>query len=193
MNRKYLPVLLMVLCGVLVLASGCTSPLPQSANGTSTPTATITPVASASDALKDLALSPQDLPQGYSLVYREEMRPGDPNCTAEVCFLQGYFVNGTDTKSTFINQAIVLYNTDATPASLDKVLMDQLPNFSANLMTLSNPDIGDASAFYQFTQGDNGEGYLLIFGKGNLYEIIMVRGPDASETMVVDLAKKALS
>jgi hypothetical protein len=152
-------------------------------------------VASASDALKDLSLSPQDLPAGYSLVYRGEMRPGDPNCTAPSCFLQGYFVsasNGSDNSSTVINQAIVLYNTDATPDSLRPVLEDQLRDFSANLTALSDPDIGDASAFYQFTGENYGEGYLLIFGKGNVYEIFMVWGQDASESMVIELAKKAL-
>jgi hypothetical protein len=124
------------------------------------------------------------------------MRPGDPNCTApSVCFLQGYFIsasNGTDNTSTVINQAIVLYNTDATPATLLPVLEDQLRDFSANLTALPDPDIGDASAFYRFTREDYGEGYLIVFGKGKVYEIIMVWGPDASESMVIDLAKKAL-
>jgi hypothetical protein len=194
MKQKYLPLLFMVLCGILVLAAGCTSPVPGG-NHTATPTATVTPVASARDALKDLALSPQDLPPGYSLVYRGEMRPGDPNCTASACFLQGYFIsasNGTDNTSTVINQAIVIYDVDATPDSLGPVLTDQLRDLSSNLTTLPDPDLGDASAFYRFERPDYGDGYLLIFGKGNVYEIIMVWGPDASESMVIDLAKKAL-
>ena len=195
MKQKYLPLLFMVLCGMLVLAAGCISPV-QNGNHTAIPTATVTPVASASDALKDLALSPQDLPPGYSLVYRGEMRPGDPNCTApSVCFLQGYFIsasNGTDNTSTVINQAIVIYNADATPATLGPVLADQLRDLSGNLTPLPDPGIGDASAFYRYTRGENAEGYILIFGKGNVYEIFMIWGPDASENMVVDLAKKAL-
>jgi hypothetical protein len=198
MKHRYLSLLFMLLCVILVLAAGCTSPVQPEENRTPSPTATITPVASASDALRDLALSPEDLPPGYSLVYRGEMRPGEPNCTAQVCFLQGYFItasNGINNTSTVINQAIVIYDADTTPASLRPVLEDQLRDFAAtaNLTPLPDPGIGDASALYRFSREDYGEGYLLIFGKGNVYEIIMVWGPDASETMVVDLAKKALS
>ncbi|NTV00068.1 MAG: hypothetical protein HGA55_02970 [Methanoregulaceae archaeon] len=198
MKRKYIPVLFSALCGILALAAGCSSLVTP--EGNATPTATVTNVASAYDALRGMALSPQDLPAGYSLVYRGEMRPGDPNCTAEVCFLQGYFIsasNGTDNASTIIDQAIVIYNVNAMPETLRPVLDNQLQvNASGgNFTALADPGIGDVSALYRFslpTDGEPIEGYLVIFGKGNLYEIIMVRGPDASETMVVDLAKKAL-
>jgi hypothetical protein len=199
MKRTYILVLFIALCGILALAAGCTSPIPS--QETPTPTATVTTVASASEELKDLALSPEDLPAGYSLVYRGDMAPGDPNCTAPmICFLQGYFIsasNGIDNTSTFIDQAIVIYNANATPETLRPVLDDQLRGVASggNFTELPDPGIGEASALYRFslpTDGEPLEGYLVIFGKGNLYEIIMVRGPDASESVVVDLARKAL-
>ncbi len=196
MKQKYLPLLLMVAFGILVLATGCTSPI-QEGNRTPSATATVTPVASANDALKDLALTSEDLPDGYSLVYRGDMRPGDQNCTApSTCFLQGYFVsasNGADNTSTVINQAIVIYNVDATADTLRPVIMDQLRDLSGNLTTLPAPGLGDASAFYRYTRGENADGYILIFGKGNVYEIFMVWGPDATESMVLDLARKTLT
>lgn len=199
MKRIYITLLVLALRGILALAAGCTSPLPSQGNVTPTPTATVTSVASASKELRDLALSPQDLPPGYFVVY-QDMAPGDPNCTApSVCFLQGFFVsasNETDNTSPIIDQAIVLYNANATPETLRQVLDDQLRGVasSGNLTALADPGIGDASALYQFTLPTNGEpleGYLVIFGKGNLYEIIMIQDPGAAESIVVDLARKA--
>lgn len=200
MKRRYIPVLFLALCGVLAIAAGCTSPAVPQGNATPTPTATVTTVASAYDALRDIALSAEDLPSGYSLVYRGEMAPGDPNCTApSACFLQGFFTsasNGSDNTSTIIDQAIVIYNVNATPENLRPVLDDQLRGIASggNFTALPDPGIGDVSALYRFslpTDGESLEGYLVIFGRGNLYEIVMVRGPDASESVVVDLARKA--
>jgi hypothetical protein len=195
MKRSVVIICCLALCSVLAIAAGCTSPVQTNATGSVTPT----PPATVS--LKDLTLSSDDLPQGYSIVYRGEMAPGDPNCSAsEVCYLQGYFIsaaNGESNTSTIIDQAVVFYSKPAVSATLRAVLADQLPDIAnGNLTPLADPGIGDASAAYRVTLPTAGgpvEGYIVIFGKGNLYEIFMVTGPDASERLVIDLARKASS
>ncbi len=194
MNQKYVLVLFLALCGVMALAAGCTSPTQP----TVTPTAI--PTTSAVVSLDDLLLSPADLPEGYSIVYREEMGPGDPNCTGEVCYLGGYLLsarNGDSNTSSGIDQAIVRYNKPATAGTLFAVFADQLPDIAAGkLDPLPDPGLGDASAAYQFTlptEGDPTAAYLVIFGKGDIYEIILVAGPDASEALAMDMAGTAVA
>jgi hypothetical protein len=192
MNQKYVLVLFLALCGVLALAAGCTSPTQP----TVTPTAT--PPPSAVVSLDDLLLSLTDLPEGYSIVYQAEMSPGDPNCTREVCFIAGYLLsarNGDTNTSSGIDQAIARYNVSASPGTLSLVLADQLPSVaSGNLTPLPDPGLGDASAAYRFTlqtEGGPMEAYLVIFGKGDIYEIILVAGPDTSESLAMEMAGKA--
>jgi hypothetical protein len=194
MNQKSVLILCLALCGALILVAGCTTPGTQP---NVTPAATATPPAVT--ALDDLLLISADLPPGYSIVYMGEMGPGDPNCTAsEVCFIEGYLVSarsGETNTSTAIDQAVVHYSKPATPATLETVLVDQLPGVaSGNVTPLTNPAIGDASAAYLVslpTATGPVDGYIVIFGKGDFYEIILVAGPDASESLATDMAKAA--
>jgi hypothetical protein len=195
MNRTYVLILFLVTCGALALAAGCTSPVVPAAPQ---PNATVTPMVFTPDSLKDLLLLPADLPEGYDVVYRGEMAPGNANCTGEICYITGYFTSAATVESnitTTIDQAVAIYNKNASPENLLPVLADQLPDIAAgNLTPLADPALGDASAAYSFTLPTAGaplDGYLVIFGKGNLYELIMVIGSKASETLATDMARTA--
>jgi hypothetical protein len=195
--KKKLFVLLLAFGGLFALAAGCTSPVVPGGQPSVTPV--VTPIVFTPDLLEDLLLQPADLPEGYQLVYRGEMAPGSANCTADICYITGYFTsaaNGEGNSTTAIDQAVAIYNRNASQDNLLLVLSDQLPDIiiSGNLTPLANPGLGDASASYGFTLPTAEapiEGYLVIFSKGNLYEIIMVVGPDASEALAVDMASEA--
>jgi hypothetical protein len=192
MNQKFVLILFLTICGVLALAAGCTSPVLPAR-----PQPNATPVVFTPESIKDLPFVFSDLPQGYSIVYRSQMAPGNPNCTSEVCYVAGYFTsaqNGQSNTST-IDQAVTIYNTTTTAGTLLPVLIDQIPDVaSGNLTALPGPGLGDASAAYRFTIATSAgpvNGYLVIIERGNLYEIIMVIGPDASENLALDMAHKA--
>jgi hypothetical protein len=195
MHQKSILILCLILCGVLALAAGCTTPGTE-ANVTPTVTASSVRVSP-----EQLILTPADLPSGFSIAYIGKMAPGDPNCNAsEFCYLEGVLISarsGETNMSTAIDQAVVLYSKPATRERLDSVLADQLPGVAGeNLTTLADPGIGDVSAAYQVTimSGDVPvDGYLVIFGIRDYYEIILVAGPDATENLAEEMARAAAS
>lgn len=195
MHQKGILILCMILCGVLALAAGCTIP---GTEGNVPPTAT-SPAVRVSP--EQLILTPAELPPGFSIAYIGKMAPGDPSCTAsEFCYLEGVLISarsGETTMSTAIDQAVVLYSEPATRERLDSVLADQLPGVAGeNLTTLADPGIGDVSAAYQVTlMSDNVpvDGYVVIFGIRDYYEIILVAGPDATVNLAEDMARAAAS
>ncbi len=193
MKRTFILISLLAVCGFLALAAGCTSSVPPQQNVTGTPGPSTSP------SLRDMVLSQADLPAGYTIVYRGEMAPGDKNCTpADLCFVQGYFItanNGQTNTSTNIDMALLTYSRDPSAANLEEVVADQIPEIAeGNLTRLANPGIGDVSALYQFSiPGASQPSYLIIFGKGRFYEMILVNGPDASESRITGLAGKAVA
>jgi hypothetical protein len=198
MKRKLLVMfLLLAFGGLFALAAGCTSPGAPAGQTNITPVAT--PLVFTPDLLEDLLLLPADLPEGYQVVYRGEMAPGNASCAADICYVTGYFTsaaNGEGNTTTSIDQAVTIYNKNVNQDNLLLVLSDQLPDIvtSANLTLAGNPGLGDASATYMFTLPISGtpvKGYLVVFGKGNLYEVVMVVGPDATESLAMEMAGKA--
>jgi hypothetical protein len=198
MNLKlFVTVMFLAFCAVLAIVAGCTSPGIPAGQPNVSPVAT--PMVFTPDVLRDLLLVQADLPEGYQISYHGEMSPGNASCTADICYLAGYFMSSTKGEgntSTSIDQAVTIYNRNASQDNLLLVLSDQLPDIvaSGNLTPLNDPGLGDVSASYGFTLPTTGapiEGYITIFSKGNLYEVIMVIGPDASEGLAVDMAREA--
>jgi len=221
MERSCVLVLL-ALAMVLAFAAGCTSSapgsnvMPQQTTQVAGPAATATETAQATAVATDVAIPPSashtaplralvleaaDLPDGYSLIYEGEMLPGAEDCPeGEFCYLEGYsvsMVTGDAENSTLVDQTISRYSGHATEETLDAVLADQFPEImAADIIALKAPPLGDASAAYRFrfpSTGDAVEGYLVIFGKGEVHEMIMVIGTGAGENLALDLAKKAAS
>ncbi|MCU0632536.1 MAG: hypothetical protein MUC66_06140 [Methanolinea sp.] len=208
MKTAYVLLLLLSLAAVLAYGAGCTSTAPASM-ATPQPTTSgpgpagtqgVSPESVPSlSTLKGLILDPTDFPEGYSLVYEGEMLPGVESCPVnDLCYLQGYALSiatGDANNSTMVDQAISRYSLNATSETIEGVFKDQIPEIAAgNLTALSGPALGDASAAYRFEFPPAEapiKGYLVIFGKGDLYEIIMVIGTDTDENLVYDLAKKS--
>lgn len=191
MKRTIILVCLLAACGFLALAAGCTSSVPVNA--------TQTPAPSVSTSLRDLVLTQADLPPGYSIVYRGEMAPPNQTCNpADLCFIRGYFTsadNGQNNTSSNIDIALLSYNRNPSATNLEDVFADQLPEIAnGNITRLADPGIGDVSALYEFPlPGVPQPSYLIVFGKGRFYEMILVNGPDASANLVTSLARKAVA
>ncbi|HOT03463.1 MAG TPA: hypothetical protein PK069_04730 [Methanolinea sp.] len=144
-------------------------------------------------------LNPTDFPEGYALIHEGAMLPGEEECpSGGFCYLGGYsisMVTGDAQNTTLVDQMISRYTLTATRETLNDVLMDQFPEIAAGSPAeLAAPALGDASVAYRFefpSTEDPLHGFLVIFGKGNLYEIIMIIGTDADELLAFDLANKA--
>ncbi len=149
--------------------------------------------------LQGYLLNSSDFPEGYTLIHEGAMLPGDDDCPAgEFCYLGGYsisMVTGDAQNTTLVDQMISRYTLTATKETLNDVLMDQFPEIAAGSPAeLAATALGDASVAYRFEFPSTEaplHGFLVIFGKGNLYEIIMIIGTDADELLAFDLAKKA--
>ncbi len=149
--------------------------------------------------LKGYLLNPSDFPEGYTLVQEGAMLPGDEECPAgEFCYLGGYsisMVTGDDQNTTLVDQMVSRYTLTATKETLNEVLMDQFPEIAdGSPAEIPAPPLGDAGVAYRFEFPSTEaplNGFLVIFGRGNLYEIIMIIGTDADELLAFDLATKA--
>ncbi len=212
MNQNHLVLVFLSLCIILAVTAGCTSTTPSSqaapqpTTGAENPAVTHTgsPVASPSVTNEDTLPFPADVvlldtshfPPGFTIIYKGEMLPPEENCTAGTfCYLAGYSISvskGDIKNSTIADQSVMLYTKNATPDTIDAVFKDQLPDIAAaNLTALSAPSIGDASAVYRFSfppATGSLNGYIFIYGKGRIYEIIMITGPEAGETLLYELA-----
>lgn len=220
MKNMNVIILIFCFAMVMAFVAGCTTNAPSSPAAprpsTEVPVSTVTaaenpvpsvvptPAPSGSPTspltgLKQFILSPADFPDGYSLIYEGEMVPGDENCTADrLCYLEGYslsMVTGDANNSTLVDHMVSRYSKPVTPETLNAILADQLPEIASGTPTMiSAPSLGDGSAAYRFEFPSPEvpvQGYLVIFGRGDLYEIIMVIGTDANERLAFDLARKS--
>ena len=149
--------------------------------------------------LQGYLLNTADFPEGYTLIHEGAMLPVDEECPAgEFCSLDGYsisMVTGDAQNTTLVDQMISRYTLTATKETLNDVLMDQFPEIAAGSPAeLAAPSLGDASVAYRFEFPSIEaplQGYLVIFGKGDLYVTIMIIGSDADEHLAYDLAQKA--
>lgn len=185
-----------------IMISGCTSqtgvsPTPSAApTGLASPSAT-TPI----EQLPEMALKLSDFPSGFELIYEGETLPPDESSLLSDPYYQGGYSITVSNESPelsageMVDQMILVYSRPATRERLEEVFFAHYPELSNwSLTSLPDPGIGDASIAYHFVYPETTlTGYTIIFGKGDVYEIIMtMRGDDTAEyALIEDIARKA--
>lgn len=215
---KTIPVVtLACLAAVLVLLSGCTSngPLPGEngsavgSQGPGTPvtlapntTGTAVPAAD----LVRLALRESDLQPPWTLLHEgptlspEQLTPGSqPGYRGGYAFTAGTLSHDQVVNS--IDQTILVFVTPGSSRDLRELFATSFPSISADTVTwLTDPGIGDQSVAFTYrapvTGGEGNasvKGYAYLFRKGNVYEMLLVQGPDTDQAFAASIASKVAS
>jgi hypothetical protein len=205
--------MLLILAGITVFAAGCTQ-------GTG-PVLPATPPSVATPHLKDLTISPADIPACFSLAEQSVKTAGDVGKLAkDLGWQAGYEVTYTcpvqGLEPTVIVHSLAVYPAENIPGIASMV--DQQDR-SAGLVyeNLSFPDQGIAMrGFYgkaggeQVSNGSPGDylvsgghdvpeqntgsgsdGAEIIFYRGTSFEVLKMTGPGTNTTLLRDLAQKA--
>lgn len=200
--RSY-PVLLAVTVVVLVLTCGCTLENPA----VSRPVGNTTPAGNASvnltPLLSGMLITLADLPEGYS-ADREgpTLPPSRVPATLAAGYVGGYTwsamsYDGNET----VSQTILVYSETEKPGDLGTFFQHSHPEISNWTLTpLNNPGLADRSVGYGFSPPGAGpedyplsKGYVFLFSKGGVHEIVKVTGPGYNETAGYSLARLAAS
>ena len=135
--------------------------------------------------LSTYALTLADTTTGYEhLMSAPDLEP-EERCTTQFCNIEGYSVsmsigNGSDINS--IDQSILRYNLPATTDLLKTVFNETYPELSAwTVEKLVDPGVGDVSAAYRYevpkeVAPSSIGGYVIIFGVGDIFEVIKTQG-----------------
>lgn len=208
MRRFYFGLSAVVLAAV-ILACGCTSPTaapssPSSPATTASPgaiPATATGEETSPDALPGMALKLSDFPSGYVIVYEGEALPPDESTLlSDPDYLGGYTITASNESSELssgelVDQLILVYRKPVTREHLEAVFLQSYPELASwSLSPLDDPGIGDAGIAYQFMYPNASlNGFVIAFGKGDVYEILVTMAGDdsANYSLLEDLAISA--
>jgi hypothetical protein len=184
-----------------VLACGCTTGGPAGTNATTlsgiSGSTNLTPV------LLPLMLGLSDLPEGYTVDSEYPTRSAD-KLPAEVAsgYLGGYFFSAMsyDGNET-VAHTVLVYSETERPKDLDGFFRATHPVIANWTITpLADPKVGSASTAWsffppgRFVPGETlSNGYVVIFEKGPLVEIVKVTGPKMNESTCISLARTAAS
>ena len=201
MRTMILP-LLAVLTAAAVLGCGCTSVGPAGANATS-PLSGVSGTTNLTPVLLPVMLGLSDLPEGYTIDSEAATRSSDklpPEVAAG--YLGGYYFSAMsyDGNET-VAHTVLVYKETERPKDLDAFFKATHPVIANWTLTpLADPKVGSASTAWAFLPpGDfvPGEtlssGYVVIFEKGPLCEIVKVTGPKMNASYCTSLAQKAAS
>ena len=214
MQRSILFGLCLIICAA-ILGAGCTS---LSGAGSAPAPGTATTAPSANVSLAPLALTPADVPTGYTLVSARQKSADEMSTLArDLGWKQGYVVvystpaNST-VKPTTITQTLTVYSDKSTTDMVSLVYSNEQQQKGLVFSDLAQPATGaDTRAFSAVpvnvtptaTTGsmsalaDNSrttpaEGYTeVIFGKGTVLEVIRMTGPAAQYDTLKALAETA--
>lgn len=196
------PISVILLAGIitgLVLICGCTStgPLPattQSQSDTQNLTSQV----------KGMMLSLSDLPEGYSFLHEGRTIPADEAPSEKANGYRGGYTfsaatfTGNRTGDTF-EQTVLVFGGGSGSRNLSDLFLSSFPQIASwSPVALSDPGLGDRSIGYRYVvpasvapPNQTVSGTVVIFGKGDICEIIMVQGPSTNESYPLDLARKA--
>ncbi len=187
----------------MMFFSGCTSPSTNQVkiNGINeTQTRVVStpnfPAANESVSVVTLALFPQDLPKGSSITHNDWLNP-DLNCTGDtLCMKEGYSVTVDNGKNTTVEQNVMIYSKPVTNGTLEQVLNEGYPEYSTYIINeLPTPGIGEVSRIWKYIAPNDIapglQGYFIVFGKGNVYEIFHISGKNPDLVAGKELASAA--
>ncbi|MCU0631372.1 MAG: hypothetical protein MUC66_00140 [Methanolinea sp.] len=197
----YFLLLAAVLAGIL-FSCGCTSQTAISSPSAGGTSPVITPLAGTSpDSLPGIALELSDFPEGYELIYAGETEPPDESSLlSDPSYQGGYSVTVSNESSDFptgelVDQIILIYSQPVTHERLASVFTENYPELSSwSLSSLADPRVGEASIAYHFAYPNTTlSGYTIVFGKGDVYEILttMVGDGTADYDFLKGIAEKA--
>lgn len=199
MRRIYFGLFAVVLVG-MVLACGCSSQ-PAAPSSPSSPAETASAKETSPDALPGMALKLADFPTGYVMVYEGEyMPPDESTLLSDPDYLGGYTVTASNestepSSGELVDQLILVYRKPVTRENLELVFLQSYPELATwSLSSIDDPGIGDAGIAYQFMYPNASlNGFVIAFGKGDVYEIFVTMAGDdsANYSLLEDLAKKA--
>lgn len=185
-----------------IIISGCTSQ-----TGVPTTPSTVTTGVTSNSAptplekLPEMALGLSDFPPGFELIYEGETFPPDESSLLSDPYYRGGYSITVSNESPelsageMVDQMILVYSRPATRERLEEVFFANYPELSNwSLSSLPDPGIGDASIAYHFVYPETTlSGSTIIFGKGDVYEIIMtMRGDDTADyALLEETARKA--
>ena len=186
MKKIFALIFLVLICALFTC--GCTS---QSGNQVKTPSsvvnqATTVPATKAllvneTASAVTIALFPQDLPKGFTLLHDYWMDANETCPLDKLCMKEGYSVTIDTGNNSTVEQNVMVYTKPVTNATLEAVLNEGYPEFSSYVINeLAPPGLGEMSRLWKYiTPKDIGpelHGYFIVFGKGNIYEIFHVSG-----------------
>ena len=190
-----------LLAGVLI-SCGCTSQAPAppaTAAGVSpmaTPTGGTSPLS-----LPSLALDLSFYPEGFELIYAGETEPpSESSLLSDPSYRGGYSVTVSNESADFptgeiVDQIILIYDEPVTHERLVTIFAENYPELSRwPLSPLPDPGIGEASIAYHFAYPETTlSGYTIIFGKGDVYQIVTTMTGDgtADYGFLQEIARKA--
>lgn len=194
--------LLIAALAAVILAAGCASQTgtpsapPGDAPQAGTPMVTTSP-----EDLAAFALDLSDLPRGFEQIFEGEILPPDESTLlGDQDFVGSYsFAASNESEELaageLVEQIVILYHKPASREHLDTLVKAFYPEFSSwSLSPLPDPGIGDVSSAYHFSDsGTTLSGYLVVFGEGEVYSILMtMRGDETADyALAREMAEKA--
>jgi hypothetical protein len=211
---RYIAPVFLVIMFIVLLCSGCTSP---SGIPSGTPAATPSPAGNLS--LAPLALTPADLPAGFVQQSGRYKSPDEVSAAAKYLgWQEGYVANFTSagnasSGTTTITQTITQYNTTNMTELVGIVSANEEQQTGLGFIALAPPSgIPGARAINAIVVNISGSsssvgggilpvaqaasapatGYMeVIFGKGQVFEVIRMTGPGAQYNTLAALAQTA--
>ena len=211
---RYIAPVFLVLMFIVLLFAGCTS---SSGGPAGTPAATPAPAENLS--LAPLALAPADLPAGFVQQSGRYKSPDEVSAAAKYLgWQEGYVANFTSagnasSGTTTITQTITEYNTTNMTQLVGIVSANEEQQTGLGFIALDPPSgIPGARAIHAFVVNISGvsspvgagvlpaaqttpapaTGYMeVIFGKGQVFEVIRMTGPGTQYDTLTALAETA--
>jgi hypothetical protein len=213
MQRSIVFGLCLIVCAA-ILGAGCTS---TSGAGSAPSVGTATTVPSANISLAPLALTPADVPAGYTLVSARQKSADEMSTLAkDLGWQQGYVtVYSTPANSTggptTITQTLTVYSNTSTTDMISLIYSNEQQQKGLVFSDLSQPATGadtrafsavpvnatptatsGMTAFAESSGTAPAEGYMeVIFVKGTVTEVIRMTGPAAQYDTLKSLAETA--
>ncbi|MDD1703401.1 MAG: hypothetical protein LUQ31_10520 [Methanoregula sp.] len=218
--QKVLYLTLCLLAGAAIVVAGCTSSSPGNAGTAVTTTETPSGTGSNGTvvSLAPLALNAGDVPSGFTLTSSREKTSDEVSDMAkEIGWREGYVTEftktGNDTaNTTTITQTITGYNTTNLAGIISMVKKSEQTYTGYRFSDLPLPATGSETLAYEatvnasaqskdFITGNPVESAVVtvasqdyqevIFGKGDLMEVIRISGPGADYATLKNLAETA--
>ena len=201
---------------VLLAAAGCTTGTGPSAPAAPAAPAPVAPATSA--ALAPLALTPADLPDGYTLTESREKTAADVSALAlSLGWQDGYTVTYTNTSAvpaerTTIVQTVTVYPAKSVPDIISAIGRQERSDGNMSFTDIPSFGIGDLSGGYTgkarapmvlttdksnplapkatITESNPDVAEVWV-AKGTVFEVIRMTGPGADAATVTALARTA--